>query len=95
MIALFILSFSYHYHGSVVAAEVVLQFVDLELEVGLMQRPVHEEVVSAVVEQLRYGMCGSDGPEGQPGGNEQEGCADEREEEGRPQRDLVPPESNA
>lgn len=40
------------YHLSVIATEVVLQFVDLKLEVGLVQSPVHEEVVTTVVEQL-------------------------------------------
>lgn len=80
----------YHYH-SVTTTQVVLQLVDLKLQVGLVQRAVHEEVVPAVVQQLREGQ----GPERQPGGDEQESGADECEEEGGAQGDLVPPKSNA
>lgn len=81
--------------NSVATTQVVLQFVDLKLKVGLVQCSVHEEVVPAVVEQLDEGEHCSAGPECYPPRNDEEVCSNQREKEGRAEGDLVSPKCDA
>ncbi len=83
------------YTSKVGFTQIVLQFVDFELKVRLVQRSVHQKVVSAEVNEVKQEGDSAREPQLGPRGHEQQRGAEEAEQKRGAQSDFVPPQRHA